>query len=156
MKRVKQSNRQIDEVVGATREAFWPVFHACLDGALANVPVRYGGRLGFLWMLPEVASTHASLEPHLLVYISMRAGTTGRIGLAIRGQDSEGAQETLQAAWKIAMPELRRLLPGAEISDDALEIDADLSTHASMQAAVAPLLPAIRSCLDAVTRTYGC
>jgi len=155
VKRVRQSSRSLDEAVGSTRQAFWPVFESCLDDELRSIPQRYGGRLGFLWLLPEVSPTYASLEPHVLVYLSLRAGAASRIGMVLRGQDEHGSQATLETPWNVAVPELRRQLPHADIGDAGLEVAADLTTPATIKTAVVSMLPAIETCIDILTRTYS-
>jgi len=75
--------------------------------------------------------------------------------MVLRGQDEHGSQATLETPWNVAVPELRRQLPHADIGDAGLEVAADLTTPATIKTAVVSMLPAIETCIDILTRTYS-
>jgi hypothetical protein len=133
VKQKKREERRIDEAIGATRARFWSALNAALDvePSCADCQRRYGGRLGFEWLLPKLNPEWQQDEPHVLLYIS--AGRTNHqigIGLFCRNGARPEAEERMQHATEAAER------AGVPVGQTA----ADFSTEASMDAAVAEMV----------------
>jgi hypothetical protein len=136
VKSKKREERKIDEAVGGVRQAFWSAFDEALagEGSLAGCRQRYGGRLGFKWILPPVSSEwQPEDEPVCWLSIS-NASSRGRQGVGIKLFWRDAARPE-------ARERLKSAIDGLEAQGIALGVSpADLSTKLSMQAAVTDLL----------------
>ncbi len=154
VKQIKQSTRPLPEHIGVVRERFWVVFgdRVAQDSMLADVPTRYGGRLGFLWMIPEVPDAEG--EPHVLVYVSVSSPTEGRLGLylAAKGDEAEGR---LSRIWDGVLAELQRMLPDAVPGDRGLEVGIDFTSEETILSAIDRTLPALRVLVRRISTNRG-
>jgi hypothetical protein len=148
VKQKKREERRIDEAIGATRARFWSALNAALDAepSFADCQRRYGGRLGFEWLLPKLNPEWHQDEPHVLLYIS--AGRTNHqigIGLFCRNGARPEAEERMQHATEATER------AGVPIGQTA----ADFSTEASMDTAVAEMVRRAKVGLNELRRAFA-
>ena len=150
IKTKKREERKIDEAMGGVREAFWSVFDEALAGeeSLAGCQQRYGGRLGFKWILPPVSSEWSEDEPRVLAYIS-NASSRGRQGIGISLWCREDARPEAQQHLKLAIDRLQAQGINLGVST------ADLSSTTSMQAAATELLERAKAACHELRRTFS-
>lgn len=147
IKQKKSEERKFDESIGLTRTAYWTAFNEALqvEPGLSDCQRRYGGRLGFEWLLPIVADDWNADEPHVLVYITAGPGNHG-IGTAIECR--KGAREEALSRLEAAKRELSQkdVAPG--------KITADLTTEVSLRAAVREHLGKASLAAEALRRAF--
>jgi hypothetical protein len=148
VKQKKREERRIDEGIGEIRTSFWSAFIDALgaDEALRNCQRRYGGRLGFEWLLPKVGPQWQEDEPHVLAFIT--AGK-GRHGIGISLECRKGAREEAAHRLQSAIEGLHR--KGVAIGTSP----ADLSDYASMNTAVAQLLEMVKVATEELHRAFA-
>jgi hypothetical protein len=89
----------LDPGIAPLRAAFWSYFVALAEAepALATCKRRYGGRLGFLWLLPPVAGRWAEDEPHVLVYLTAPSRGRQGIGIGVEGRSRPAGEPEFTA-----------------------------------------------------------
>jgi hypothetical protein len=148
VKQKKLEERRIDEAIGEIITSFWSAFNEALDAdlVLRDCQRRYGGRLGFEWLLPKVGPEWQEDEPHVLAYIS--AGK-GRHGIGIGLECRKGAREESTHCLQSAIEGLHS--KGVAIGTTP----ADFSDDASLDAAVAQLLDRARVAAEGIRRAFA-
>jgi len=144
----KKEERKIDETVPALRESFWSAFNEKLaaNESLNDCRLRYGGRLGFEWIIPPIGDDWLQDEPHVLVFIARLKGrqTTG-VGLYCRNNARPEAEERLQ-----------RAIEHVQAGGIALgSLPADLSNPISIAAAATELLERVKPAYDAIRDIFS-
>ena len=96
VREVRKIDRRVDESVARTRKGFWEMFMPLVksDPVLSKCGVRYGGRLGFLWLFPEDMGDIADADPHVArVHVASGAVKAGMRNLlpGRRGRQGRGA-----------------------------------------------------------------
>jgi hypothetical protein len=151
VKSKKQEARKIDEAVGGVREAFWSAFDEALTGerSLADCRQRYGGRLGFKWILPPVSSEWPPEdEPFCWLGIS-NASSRDRQGVGINLFCRDAARPEARERLRLAIDRL-------QAEGIALGVaPADLSTTISTQAAVTELLKKAKAACHELRRAFN-
>jgi len=151
VKSKKREERKIDEAVGKVREAFWSAFDEAVAGeqSLADCRHRYGGRLGFKWLLPPVSSEwQAEDEPFCWLGIS-NASSKDRQGVGIKLFCRDAARPEARERLRLAIDRL-------QAEGIALGVaPADLSTTISMQAAVTELLKKAKAACNELRRAFS-
>ena len=138
----KPAGSGIDPNIASLRASFWPVFTELLktDPMLAACVQRYGGKLGFLWLLPPVAAEWVEDEPHVLVYLNAPSGGRQSIGVAVYGRSrtAVGPDTTERLTQVRARLEARGILSAtpAEFADVTKRRQAALLLLARAKAAV--------------------
>ena len=147
VKQKKREERRIDEGIGEIRTNFWSAFNPALDAdvTLRECQRRYGGRLGFEWLLPRVGPEWQEDEPHVLA--SITAGK-GRHGIGISLECRKGAREEAVHRLQSAIEELHR--KGVAVGTSP----ADFSDDATRDAAVARLLDMARVAAKELRRAF--
>jgi hypothetical protein len=148
VKQKKREERRIDEGIGRIRSSFWTAFNEALatDEALATCQRRYGGGLGFQWLLPSVGPQWQEDEPHVLVFIT---GSKGRQGIGIGLECRKGAREEAERCLQTAVDELARKGVALGLSP------ADFSENLSMSAAVTQLLNRAKVASEELCRAFA-
>jgi hypothetical protein len=147
VKQKKREERRIDEGIGDIRSSFWTAFNNALDAdaALRDCERRYGGRLGFEWLLPNVGSVWHEDEPHVLVYVT--AGK-GRHGIGVGIECRKGAREEAMHCLQRAVEELN--CKGVAVGT----APADFSDNALMNKAVRELLGKTKTAVEELRRAF--
>lgn len=150
VKSKKREERKVDEAVGGVREAFWSAFDEALAGerSLADCRQRYGGRLGFKWILRNVSSEWSEDEPRVLAYIS-NASSRGRQGIGISLWCRDNARPEAQQRLRSAIDRLEAQGTSLGVSP------ADLSETTSMRAAVTELLERVKAACHEIRRAFS-
>jgi hypothetical protein len=151
VKSKKGEERKIDEAIGAIREAFWSAFDEALAGepSLADCRQRYGGRLGFKWiMLPASSKWQSEDEPFCWLGI-INASSSGRqrVGIKLFCPDSARAE----ARERVELAKDRLQAQGIALG----EFPADLSSKTSMDAAVFELLEKTKAVYHQLRPTFN-
>jgi hypothetical protein len=148
VKQQKRDERKIDSAIADIRDRFWRAFNAHLqaDSALSGTRLRFGGRLGFQWIFPDIGAEWVGDEPHVLVFIG-----AGRANQVI------GAQ--LECA-RAAKPQAEERLLSAREALRARGIPmgatpADFSDPAAMGTAVRTLVERAKAGLEELSRAFG-
>ena len=89
VKRKKQEERKIDSAVSDLRESFWSEFGQLVeaDDELKSSDLRYGGRLGFQWIMPQVGDVWRDDEPRVLVFVTIPNKGAHGVGLNLHCRD---------------------------------------------------------------------
>jgi hypothetical protein len=149
VKRVKQDDQKIDASIVPTREAFWQAFDVELahDPVLSRCVQRYGGKLSFKWLIPDVGELNGEEPPHVLVWLNSPSRGSQAVGYAIRPQSSASPEIAARCdqAWAAVREELRSSSDVGAISGRSELRAADLSSDEGMQAAVTDVLPRVRA-----------
>jgi hypothetical protein len=151
VKSKKGEERKIDEAIGAIREAFWSAFDEALAGepSLADCRQRYGGRLGFKWiMLPASSKWPSEDEPFCWLGI-INASSSGRQRVGIKLFCPDSARPEAHERLKLAID--RSQAEGIALG----ESPADLSSATSMHAAVTELLEKAKAAYHQLWRAFG-
>lgn len=151
VKSKKQEARKIDEAVGGVREAFWSAFDEALAGerSLADCRQRYGGRLGFKWILPPISSEWPPEdEPFCWLGIS-NASSRARQGVGINLFCRDAARPEARARLNLAIDRLQAEGIALGVSP------ADLSNTTSMRVAVNELLEKAKAACQQLRRAFG-
>ena len=101
VREVRKIDRRVDESVARTRKGFWEMFMPLVksDPVLSKCGVRYGGRLGFLWLFPEDMGDIADADPHVLVFMSLPAPSRLGCGIYCRADADAKAEARMEAAF---------------------------------------------------------
>ena len=153
VKQVKKTERVISSAVKEVRGLFWPMFLELTEGvpAIQRCHRRYGGLLGFLWLIPPNAGVDTG-DPHVLVYISI---PSRKIGYAIEGAKgaSEAVQERCRRAWEHALGEMkRRALDLGNTWSTGSTVPATFDGEAALRAAAEELVARGKICVEALER----
>ncbi|MEO1687792.1 MAG: hypothetical protein AAFU61_07795 [Pseudomonadota bacterium] len=126
VKRAEEAKRLQDASIFETREAYWPVFQeaAAADPELAGVSLRFGGRLGFMHLLPDDRFAEDPERPGVLAFLNASVGAPSRIGIGLNRAASDRAS-TLDAEVEAIF---------AAIGSSRTE-ETDFSDHAARRAA---------------------
>jgi|GEM_PF-3269730 len=156
VKRVRASDRQLSESTATAREQLWKIFFelAAADPVLRGTPSRYGGRLGYAWLLPEV-DLHPEHEPHLLVYLST-TGASARLGIHLEGRKDapDGVVDGCAKAWALFEPVVQETLPRASLDANGFTIEVALENDEGLRQGVETVLPLARLAVEAITRAF--
>jgi hypothetical protein len=148
VKQHRGEERSIDSEIFDLRERFWPAFNQALqaDDALSRCRLRFGGRLGFRWILPELSADWTADEPHVLVFIQAGKGRRGTgVGLECRKGARLDAEERLERA--------REALRARGVALGSTP--ADLSETRAIDAAVSELLGRVKPALEELSRAFA-
>lgn len=158
VKRVRSTDRQISATVMSARERLWLLFFelANADPVLAQTPSRYGGRLSFAWLIPQLGPEFAEYEPHVLLYLSAPSGQTPRLGLQLKGNNTapDEIAERCATLWQRLSPAVVSGLPAANLSSDGLTLEANLDTDEELTVAIAQILPVVRDAVLALAEEF--
>lgn len=148
MKQHKREERRIDSEIADVRERFWRSFNQALevDDILSGCRRRYGGRLGFQWIFPEVSGAWTVDEPHVLVFV--QAGK-GRQGTGVTLECRKGARPETEERLELAREALR--VRGVVLASTT----ADLSNEAAIGAAVPELLGRAKAAAQELVRAFA-
>ena len=86
------------------------------DPVLSRCGVRYGGRLGFLWLFPEEMGDIADADPHVLAFMSLPAPSRLGCGIYCRADADAKAEARMESAFASAAKQLRQSGVGPERS----------------------------------------
>ena len=151
VKSKKREERKIDEAVGGVRKAFWSAFDEALAGerSLADCRQRYGGRLGFKWILPPVSSEWLPEDEPVCWLGITNASSRDRQGVGINLFCRDAARPE-------ARERLRSAIDRLQAGGIALGVSpADLSNTTSMRAAVTELLDKAKAACHELRRAFG-
>ena len=116
------------------------------DQSLRGCQRRYGGRLGFEWVLPTVSPEWQSDEPHVLAFITAGKGNH-RIGIDLYCRDGAGPE---------AATRLRNAIEGMGRSGVAIGASpADFSTAASVDRAATELLGKVKAAVEELRSAFA-
>ena len=121
----KQTGSEIDPGIVSLRAAFWPIFVELVkaEAMLVSCALRYGGKLGFLWLLPPVAAEWVEDEPHVLVYLNAPSRGRQSVGVNVHGRSRTAiAPETAERLAQVSARLEARGILGATFADLANEI----------------------------------
>jgi hypothetical protein len=151
VKSKKREERKIDEAVGGVREAFWSAFDEALAGerSLADCRQRYGGRLGFKWILPPVSSEWLPEDEPVCWLGITNASSTDRQGVRINLFCRDAARPEAQERLRSAIDRLQAEGISLGVSP------ADLSSTTSIGAAVTELLGKANAACSELRRAFG-
>jgi hypothetical protein len=148
--KTSKSSFTLDPALAPLRAAFWSYFldQANAEPTLAACKRRYGGRLGFLWLLPPVADEWAGDEPHVLVYLTAPTRGPQGVGLEIYGRDRmAGNVETAER-----LEQLRTALGARGVLG---LIPADLADEDSQRQAAAQLMTRAKDAVEELIGAFG-
>ncbi len=135
----------LDPGLMSLRSAFWSdvVALAAAEPALAACKRRYGGRLGFLWLLPPVAERWCEDEPHVLLYLTAPSRGRQGVGIGIEGRSRLAGEPELTARLEQVRAQLAATgklgTTPAELGDAAARRAAAVLLVARAKAAVEAL-----------------
>ena len=148
VKQQKREERKIDSEIADVREGFWRSFNRAIeaDEVLNGCRRRYGGRLGFQWLLPEVGGEWAADEPHVLVYI--QAGR-GRQAIGVVLECRKGARPESDARLHHARERLQAR--GVALGS----MPANLTDTAATEGAVTELVSKAKVAAEELLRAFA-
>ena len=122
------------------------------DPVLSKCGVRYGGRLGFLWLFPEDMGDIADADPHVLVFMSLPAPSRLGCGIYCRADADAKAEARMEAAFASAAEQLRQSgVSPEEIDDRTVSVFGDFTAEETMQAAARLGIERVRTCVLALS-----
>jgi len=141
VKLAEEAKRLQDASIFEMREAYWPAFQEVVeaDPDFAGVVLRYGGRLGFMHLLPDARFALDPERPAALAFLSMSRGAATRIGVGLNRAADERSPELSEEVARLI--EERADLQQAEV--DMSDPDARLAAarrHARMLKSIVPLV----------------
>ena len=154
VRKVRKIDRRVDESVARTRKGFWEMFMPLVksDPVLSKCGVRYGGRLGFLWLFPEDMGDIADADPHVLVFMSLPAPSRLGCGIYCRADADAKAEARMEAAFASAAEQLRQSgVSPEEIDDRTVSVFGDFTAEETMQAAAHLGIERVRTCVLALS-----
>ncbi len=148
IKQQRREDRSIDSEIIDLRDSFWRKFNQALQAQDAQIGcrLRYGGRLGFQWILPDVSAEWMADEPHVLVFV--QAGK-GRQGTGVVLECRKGAKPEAEERLERAREALRA--QGVVLGNTP----ADLSEAAAADAAIGALLGRLKPALEELGRAFA-
>jgi hypothetical protein len=156
VKRVKRDDENIDASVSPLKEAFWKAFDGALaeDDVLSECLERYGGKLGFKWLIPNASSVYGEEPPHVLVWLKMPSSGRQSIGYAIHPARSAGSEveELCDSAWAATEKRLRSTGDMATIRGRSELRSADFDSDDGVRATIHDILPRARMAHEELMR----
>ena len=156
VKRVKQDDQKIDASISPLREAFWQAFEAKVaeDEVLSMCRQRYGGKLGFKWLIPDVKNVLGEEPPHVLVWLNTPSHGQQAVGYSIHPANSSGSRlEALcDTAWSATEQRLRSAVDLGTIGRRREILNADLSSDNGLNTATHEVLPRVRTAYEELVR----
>jgi hypothetical protein len=149
VKRAKQEGAKVDESVGRTRAEFWTTFNELFraEPALQDWRLRYGGRLGFQWLLPPAGPAWAQDVPHVLVYIGAAARGRPAIGLYLSCREGAAPEAKDRLARAVTRLRERGVATGTS--------PADFSSAPALRASAARLVENVKAAGEELAASFA-
>jgi hypothetical protein len=147
IKQQKREDRSIDSDITELRDGFWRAFNQVLQPDVpSGYRLRYGGRLGFQWILPDVSSEWADDEPHVLAFVQAGKGRQG-IGVVLECRKDARLDAEVRLEHARDALRARNIVLGST--------PADLSETAAVDAAIGELLGRVKPAIEEVRRAFA-